>query len=108
MSPQPKPAGALTAYVYFRSGRDDAERVRTTLARQRTLVEERLGLRCRVGVRHDENKPYLTWLEVYEGIDPAALQATLLAIDRASTDSGLAALAPEGRRNEVFGPADAG
>ena len=108
MRPQPRPPGALTAYVYFRSGRDDAGRVRAALARQRALVEERLGLRCRVGMRHDEDKPYLTWLEVYEGIDPDALQATLQAIDRASTDSGLAALALEGRRNEVFGPADAG
>lgn len=108
MSPQQKPSGALCAYVYFRSSRDDADRVRAALARQGALVAERLGLGCRVALRHDRDKPYLTWLEVYEGIDPAALQASLQAIDRASTDSGLAALALEGRRNEVFGPADAG
>ena len=108
MSPQPEPPGALTAYVYFRSHPDAADRVRAALARQRALVTERLGLRCRFALRHDREKPYLTWLEVYEGIDPAALQASLLAVDRASTDSGLAALALEGRRNEVFGPTDAG
>lgn len=97
-------AARLTVYVYFRSGHEAVERARAALARQRELVGRRLGLDCRIALRHDRDKPYLTWLEVYEGVDPGELAQALEGIDRASTDSGLAALALEGRRHEVFAP----
>jgi len=93
---------ALTIFVYFRTAPGAQAQAEAAMRRHLALVRARLGLAGRHGLRHDEHKPYRTWLEVYEGVRVSALEPTLAALDRASTDSGLAALAPEGRHVEVF------
>ena len=107
------PAGAVfEVYVYFRAEPARSAAVEAALGRQRALAASRCGLGMRSGCRLDPpGKPYLTWLGVYrpgrpppaDGADSlAALAPVLDEIERCAIDSGLAALAPEGRHREVF------
>lgn len=105
---------AFEVYVYFRAEPGQSAAVQAALARQRALAAARCGLAMRSGCRLDPpGKPYLTWLEVYRvaapggmtaapGLELAALEPVLEAIERCALDSGLAALAAEGRHREVF------
>jgi hypothetical protein len=72
------------------------------LRRQLAGIGECCGVHGRAGLRDDADKPYLTWLEVYPEVPADGLQALLQAIDDSAARTGLAALAPEGRRREVF------
>lgn len=92
----------LTIFVYFRAAPQDRTRTLQALARHFEALETSCGLRGRGGLRRDRDKPYLTWLEVYEAVDPAQLPTIVDDIERCASTSGLAALAPEGRRREVF------
>lgn len=100
------PAGpvdaTMTVFVYFRASPEAVDRTEAVLCRHLTLVRDRLGLHGRFGLRRDQDKPYVTWLEVYDGVHAADLERTLTALDRVSTDSGLAEHALEGRRHETF------
>ncbi len=100
-------AESLTAYVYFRTDPADAEAARQALARQHALVLERLGIVSRSELRHDRDKGYLTWLEIYPGITRDALDHTLQRIEQAAVDSGVSALALQARHHEVFAPLSA-
>ena len=93
---------ALTVFVYFRAAPDARQRTVAALGRQFALLEARCGVRGRGGVRRDRDKPYLTWLEIYEGVEPDRLDELLEAIDASALESGLVALADEGRHREVF------
>lgn len=97
----PRPA-TLTVFVYFRASPADRERVLASLERHFGLIEQRCGIRGRGGLRRDLDKPYLTWLESYEGIDPARLGDVLGAIDACALESGLAEFSPEARHREIF------
>lgn len=108
------PAGAgecvlLEVYVYFRSDPSRADSVRAALARQRTLAGLACGARMRTGLRMEAPgapRTWLTWLEVYQfearGSAPDWPDATLEAIERCATASGLADCALEARHREVF------
>lgn len=91
-----------SVFVYFRTAPDAAEETRRRLRLHLAEVRLRTGISGRIGTRIDLGKPYLTWLEIYEGIPSAALPACLREIDAAAARCGLAALAPEGRHREVF------
>lgn len=96
--------GAQTVYAYFRTHPDAGVTTRAALARLRILVHERLGLEAEFSLRHDQDKPYLTWLEIYRNIPPADLERALQIIEHAACESGLAALALQARHHEVFTP----
>lgn len=98
----PDDGESLAVFVYFRAPLDADARAEAALGRQLGIIRERLGLSGRIGRRVDAGKPYVTWLEIYEEVRRADLAETLEAIDRASTDSGLAALAIAGRHVETF------
>ena len=91
-----------TVYCYFRSEPSRRAEVEAALRRQLAGVGERCGVHARAGLREDADKPYLTCLEVYPEVPADALQALLQAIDDSAAQTGLAALALEGRRREVF------
>jgi hypothetical protein len=91
-----------TVYCYFRSEPSRRAEVEAALRRQLAGVGERCGVHARAGLREDADKPYLTWLEVYPEVQADALPALLQAIDDSAAQTGLAALALEGRRREVF------
>ena len=95
-------SGTLTVYVYFRSAAQARAQVLAALERQLETIRRACGLAGTTGVRRDRDKPYLTWLEVYEGVAPQQLDAVLAALDRCAQACGLAALALEGRHHEVF------
>lgn len=94
----------LTVFVYFRAATDARERVPAALARHFALVRERVGVTGRHGLRHElhGDRHCDTWLEVYPEVSAGDLRRVLDAIDRASTDSGLALLASEDRHVEAF------
>lgn len=92
----------LTIFVYFRAAPQDRRDTAAALARHFAAVQAACGLRGRAGLRHDRDKPYLTWLEIYEGVEARRLQAVVDAVEASASASGLAALAPEGRHREVF------
>lgn len=93
---------ALTVFVFFRSTPEDRERTHRALRGQLAAVRAATGVDGRAGLRLDADKPYLTWLEVYEPVPAERLRAVLDAIDTGAGVSGLAALALEGRHAEVF------
>ena len=47
---------------------------------------------------------YLTWLETYRAADLDAVRAQLAALERLAGESGLSALALNGRHTEIFEP----
>lgn len=89
-------------FVYFRTRPEHAEDARARLRLQLDTVSGRTGFAGRSGARIDAGKPYLTWLEVYEGIPAGSLEFLLREIDAAAVESGLTAIALEGRHREVF------
>ena len=91
-----------SVFVYFRTPLDAADETRRRLDLQLAEVRLRTGISGRIGTRVDLGKPYLTWLEIYEGIPTGSLESILREIDAAALDSGLGALALEGRHREVF------
>jgi hypothetical protein len=119
-------ATSVEVYVYFRSDPAKAAEVLAALARQRALFEQAGHGGLRTGLRRESGpKDYLTWLEVYRfeagggggagaavrgaafqaGLETGletGLEAGLEAIERCARDSGLAALALQGRHREVF------
>lgn len=98
-----------SVFVYFRTPLDAADETRRRLDLQLAEVRLRTGISGRIGTRVDLGKPYLTWLEIYEGIPPEALPACLKEIDAAAGRCGLDTLAPEGRHREIFAmPVDEG
>lgn len=100
--PAPGDDRSMTIFVYFRAAPQHRRDTAAALGRHFVAVEAACGLRGRGGLRHDRDKPYLTWLEIYEGVDARRLQAVVDAIEASASASGLAALAPEGRHREVF------
>ena len=106
------PGGCLEIYVYFRADPVRAGEVRAALQRQCARVAAVHGLAARSGLRRELPgvvKAWHTWLEVYRvpadgrSLDDDALAALLAGIETCARETGLAALAPEGRHTEVFG-----
>ena len=93
---------ALTVFVYFRDSPDARDRTVAALERHFALVAQRCGVRGHGALRHDRDKPYLTWLEIYEAVAPDRLDEVLAAIDASALEIGLAGFASEGRHREVF------
>ena len=93
---------SLSVFVYFRSRPEHAEDAVARLRVQLDTVRKCTGVAGRSGARRDVGKPYLTWLEIYEGIPAGSLESVLREIDAAAVASGLTAIAPEGRHREVF------
>jgi hypothetical protein len=98
----PSADAALTVFVYFRTAPGHHDRTQAALGAQLAAARGATGVEARAGVRHDADKPYLTWLEVYEPVPAARLRAVLESIDACAEATGLAALALEGRHAEVF------
>lgn len=91
-----------SVFVYFRSRPEHAEEAIARLRLQLDTVRNRTGVAGRSGARTDVGKTYLTWLEIYEGIPAGSLESVLREIDAAALESGLTAIALEGRHREVF------
>ena len=98
---------SFAVFVYFRGAPGDEPRVREALRVQLERVSAACGQAGRIGVRRDRAKPHLTWLEVYEPVPSASLDAVLACIEREARSTGLAALAADGRHLEVFERLDA-
>ena len=98
---------SYSVFVYFRGSPGDAARVRETLRAQIERVSAACGQAGRAGVRRDPAKPHLTWLEVYEPVPSASLDAVLACIEHEARSTGLAALAADGRHLEIFERLDA-
>ena len=113
-SPDDRPrAAAAVAFIYFRSSPNDRDAVRTAHARLALALRE-AGLPTGDGLalrRESAREPlaveapgYLTWLETYRAADLDAVRAQLAALERLAGESGLSALALNGRHTEIFEP----
>ena len=94
-----------SVYVYYRVRVTQADAILEALGRHREILHRTEGPACPrplVQRRPSSDLDFETWLERYDGIDPESLALVRARISQAAHESGLTALATEGRREESF------
>ena len=101
------PHDGATLYVYFRVDASNEALLLTCFARQRLIVD---GIACALSRRRerspsDEAAGACTWMETYRFADADFdTVATSRRVDALAEQSGLSALALDGRHHEWFEP----
>jgi hypothetical protein len=90
----------LSAMLWFRAGRDDDDAVREALVRACAAVEPLAA--ARIGHRHDEHRPYRTWMIDAGPLDADAFADLVERLQAAFAATGLAALAQAEPQLERF------
>ena len=81
----------LSAMLWFRAGRDDDDAVRDALVRACAAIGSLAA--ARIGHRHDEDRPYRTWMIDAGPLEADAFGDLVERLQAAFAATGLAALA---------------
>ena len=94
------PASGLSAMLWFRADPSRDDEVRAALQRVATLISAQAA--ARIGHRHEEDRPYRTWMIDAGPIDPARLDSLMWRLQKAFNSAGLPALAKGEPQVESF------